>query len=168
MPDYAVSTGGRIYVARVTEDGAALQVSLDGQMVPVQLDPWVGSTYFRFTAGDRTGTAVIRRGGPELIVTLGEEQYRLRVEPAVPIVRKAATNASGAREVKAPMPGLVVSVEVAEGQIVEQGRAVAVMEAMKMQSEIRAPVRGKVTAVQVQAGQEVAGAAVLVVMEPTG
>jgi biotin carboxyl carrier protein len=69
-------------------------------------------------------------------------------------------------EVTAPIPGLVVSVEVAEGDVVEQGRPVVIMEAMKMQSEMRTPMGGIVTAVHVKPGQEVMGGTVLVTVAP--
>jgi biotin carboxyl carrier protein len=69
--------------------------------------------------------------------------------------------------VVAPIPGLVVSVEVAPGQEVPAGAVLLILEAMKMHSEIRAPAAGRVAAVRVRAGQEVAGGAVLAVLEPT-
>ena len=168
MPEYAVTSGEQTYLVRVTGDGSMLQVSLDGQLVPVRLEPVVGSTHFRVTAGELRRSAVIRRSGGDIIVTLDDEQYRLRVEPAVPIARRTRMSASGAGEVKAPMPGLVVSVDVAEGDTVEQGRPVAVMEAMKMQSEMRTPLAGKVTAVHVKPGQEVMGGTILVTVAPSG
>lgn len=168
MPEYAVVTGGRTHLVGVTGDGPALQVSLEGHLVPVRLEPVVGSTQFRVTAGELRQSAMIRRSGADIIVTLDDEQYRVRVELAVPIARKTPTSPSGAGEVKAPIPGLVVSVEVAEGDIVEQGRPVAVMEAMKMQSEMRAPVAGTVTSVRIRPGQEVMGGTVLVTIMPAG
>jgi len=57
--------------------------------------------------------------------------------------------------IKAPMPGLVLRVEVEVGQRVEAGTGVVVLEAMKMENEIRAPGAGVVTAVRVTAGQAV-------------
>ena len=162
MPEYVVISGPRRYFVHVTGDGSALQVSLRGAHVPVRLEPVAGSTCFRLAAGDRRQSAVIRRSGADIIVTLDDEQYRLRVESALPIERKTPVSPSGAGEVKAPMPGLVVSVAVAEGDQVEQGRLLVVMEAMKMQSELRAPWAGIVTAVYVRAGQEVMGGTVLV------
>jgi propionyl-CoA carboxylase alpha chain len=64
----------------------------------------------------------------------------------------------------APMPGTVVRVEAADGQTVEQGATVLVMEAMKMEHRIAAPVAGVVTALGVEAGQQVEAGAVLAVI----
>ena len=166
MPEYAVAAGGRTHVVRVAGEGPALQVSVDGQTSSLRLEPLVGSTYFQLTSGDLRRSVVIRRSGGEIVVTLDDEQYRLRAGPAVPITRRSASGPSMMGEVKAPIPGLIVSVEIAEGDVVEQGRSLVVMEAMKMQSELRAPVGGIVTAVHVRPGQEVMGGTLLVGIDP--
>jgi pyruvate carboxylase subunit B len=64
--------------------------------------------------------------------------------------------------VKAPMPGMVLRLEVKLGQTVTQGSGVAVLEAMKMENEIKAPAAGVVSAILVEAGQAVDKGAVLV------
>jgi biotin carboxyl carrier protein len=107
-----------------------------------------------------------RRSGDEIIVTLDDGQYRLRVEPAMPIARRTRAGRAAAADLRAPIPGLIVSLDAVEGQRVEQGRPLVVMEAMKMQSELRAPVAGRVAAVHVAPGQEVMGGTVLVTIVP--
>ena len=64
----------------------------------------------------------------------------------------------------APMPGTVVAVAVAEGDRVEAGAKVLVMEAMKMQHTVSAPAEGTVTAINVHPGQQVAAGDVLAVV----
>ena len=61
-----------------------------------------------------------------------------------------------------PMPGLVVSIDVEEGQEVEEGEAVCVVEAMKMQNIIRAETTGTVRAINVAAGDSVAADEIMV------
>jgi len=61
-----------------------------------------------------------------------------------------------------PMPGLVVSIDVEEGQEVEEGEAVCVVEAMKMQNIIRAEATGTVKAINVAAGDSVAADEIMV------
>ncbi|HEX9393001.1 MAG TPA: biotin/lipoyl-containing protein, partial [Gemmatimonadales bacterium] len=67
--------------------------------------------------------------------------------------------------VKAPMPGLVVRVEVQEGQRVEAGAGLVVVEAMKMENELRATRAGVVSRVHVKAGQTVDRGVPLVTLE---
>ena len=71
---------------------------------------------------------------------------------------------------EAVMPGVVVEVLVAEGEGVEAGQALVILEAMKMQNEIRAKGRGVVREVHVEAGQAVASGERLVTLgeEPGG
>lgn len=65
----------------------------------------------------------------------------------------------------APMPGLVVSVDVAPGAQVEKGQVLAVLEAMKMQHQLRAAVDGSVAEVFVAAGQQIDSGAVILTIE---
>ena len=64
-----------------------------------------------------------------------------------------------------PMPGLVVSVDVEVGQEVEEGEAVCIVEAMKMQNIIRAEATGKVKTINVGAGDSVAADEIMVEFE---
>ncbi|MDP3890101.1 biotin/lipoyl-containing protein, partial [Nocardioides sp.] len=64
----------------------------------------------------------------------------------------------------APMPGTVVSVVAEQGQQVEAGATVLVLEAMKMQHTVSAPHAGTVTDLPVTAGQQVAAGDVLAVV----
>jgi len=56
---------------------------------------------------------------------------------------------------KAPMPGMVVSIPVQEGQEIRKGNVLVVLESMKMQNELRSPRDGKVIRVRVKAGDRV-------------
>jgi biotin carboxyl carrier protein len=169
MPEYSVATGRRTFVVNVAREGTGLRVAIDGRMYPVDFERWLGSTHYVLTREASIIPVVIRTDGDERLVGIADEQYRVRVTRRVPIARRGGGPAAAtSREVRAPMPGLVVSVRVAVGELVEAGRALAIIEAMKMQSEIRAPVAGRVSAVRAQAGQEVMGGAVLLTIEPSG
>jgi propionyl-CoA carboxylase alpha chain len=66
----------------------------------------------------------------------------------------------------APMPGSVIAVRAALGDVVQEGQPILVMEAMKMQHTIAAPYAGTVTELSASAGQQVEAGAVLAVVEP--
>lgn len=74
----------------------------------------------------------------------------------------SAGGAGGAPALKAPMPGLVVRVAVENGQAVEVGAPVVIVEAMKMENELRAPAAAQVSKVRVAAGDAVEKDQVLV------
>ena len=63
---------------------------------------------------------------------------------------------------KAPMPGLVVRIQVQEGQRVESGAPLIVLEAMKMENELKAPAPGQVKSLRVSPGEAVEKGQVLV------
>ena len=67
--------------------------------------------------------------------------------------------------VKAPMPGLVVRIEVEPGQRVVSGAGLVVVEAMKMENELRAARAGTVIKVHVEVGQAVEKGTPLVTLE---
>ena len=64
--------------------------------------------------------------------------------------------------VRSPLPGVIISVDVKEGQAVKKGQKVAVLEAMKMENEIQADSDGTVAAVLVHQGDSVLEGAELV------
>ena len=64
------------------------------------------------------------------------------------------------------MPGTVLAVHVTEGQQVDAGEVLGVLEAMKMELSLRAPVSGAVTTVAVAAGDQVALGATLFEVAP--
>ena len=80
--------------------------------------------------------------------------------PKAAPARPAAAPA-GAETVKAPMPGNILEVRVKDGQSVQAGDVLFILEAMKMENEIMAPAAGTVSGVAVQKGSAVATGAVL-------
>ncbi len=72
---------------------------------------------------------------------------------------------SGRQNVTAPMPGKVVRVLVAAGEVVETGQGLVVVEAMKMQNELKAARPGRVVEVRARDGETVGAGDVLVVLE---
>ena len=62
---------------------------------------------------------------------------------------------TGPQPIRAPMPGLVVKLEVEEGDTVEAGQGVVIVEAMKMENELKAEASGVVSRIHVAAGEAV-------------
>jgi biotin carboxyl carrier protein len=63
------------------------------------------------------------------------------------------------------MPGKVIAVLVAEGETVEKGQGLVIVEAMKMENEVRSPINGEVKDIKVLPGETVEGGAVLLIVE---
>jgi acetyl/propionyl-CoA carboxylase alpha subunit len=115
--------------------------------------------------GGRRALVAIDGGPGEWVVTLRGRPIRVTVRSHRDrLLAEAATSGghrSGAAEVRASLPGLVVRV-VRVGDDVEAGDPLVTIEAMKMQNEIRAPRGGRVAEVLVAPGQAIASGALLV------
>ena len=72
------------------------------------------------------------------------------------------SNRSIVKQVKAPMPGLILSINVVEGEKVKMGNAILVLEAMKMENIIKSPCDGVIKKVGVSEGDSVEKNQVLV------
>ena len=79
--------------------------------------------------------------------------------------RAARAAGAGGGSVKSVMPGVVVSLLASEGDEVEEGQPLLVLEAMKMQNEIAAPAAGTVRLIHVKEGEAVSAGAKLVDLE---
>ena len=93
-------------------------------------------------------------------VVLGQPAAEKASDDATP-----AANVNTANAIKAPLPGVITSIEVEVGQEVNAGDTVVVLEAMKMANNIEAEKSGKVTAICVKQGENVMEDAPLVVIE---
>lgn len=75
--------------------------------------------------------------------------------PSRPASSRPARSRGEEAGLLAPMPGKVIRVNVAEGDSVEKGAAILVLEAMKMEHEIRAPRSGRVLRLPFRVGDQV-------------
>ena len=145
-------TGGKSASADWSEISAGVySILLGGESFEVRV--------FRSDPDGRgeNGHFVIATRGSEIDVKIRDRRARRQ---------KSAISASGApQEIRAPMPGRVVKVLAREGEPVEAGDGLLVIEAMKMQNEIRAPRPGRVEKVLVREGDGVeAGASLLLLV----
>ncbi len=94
---------------------------------------------------------------PTSVDAVGIAGYTLPAEPA--------TEKQVGGEIRALMPGRITSILVKEGDAVEPGSPLLILEAMKMQNEIVSPISGRVKGIQVQEGAAVKKDSILIVVE---
>ncbi len=111
-------------------------------------------------------TADFASDGHHVLISLNGEGYTLAKPPPPDVDRAgpAGTDAAGA-SLTAPMPGTVVRVSVSEGEVVEEGQLLLVLEAMKMEQSVKAPHAGRVSSLPYGEGDLVPGGAVLAEIE---
>jgi acetyl/propionyl-CoA carboxylase alpha subunit len=131
-------------------DGTAVQA--DFQSVadqPVYTLLLNGQSFEALVYPSERGVQVLLRGRLFDFIVEDERQRRLRQSSGGGAVQ------SGEYQLKAPMPGLIVSVPVEEGQEIQSGDDLIILESMKMQNELKAPRDGTVSRVRVKAGDNV-------------
>jgi 3-methylcrotonyl-CoA carboxylase alpha subunit len=111
-------------------------------------------------AGQSLIASVVARQNQLVLFANGEERT-LQLAPS--FEAEAATPTSG--NLRAPMPGKVITLHVSAGAKVTRGQALLVMEAMKMEHTIHAPADGVISALLYQAGEQVAEDAQLIEFE---
>jgi len=161
---YVVDVGGRSVVVEL--DGETARV--DGAELRVGLTDLVGTPLALLTIGDVVRRVGVGRGSRRGKYTLSIDGRRFAVEAlderthAIRQLSAAVAPPAGPAPLVAPMPGLIVRVNVAAGDTVQAGQGLVVMEAMKMENELRAAAAGVVKAVRVAPGTAVERGATLV------
>jgi biotin carboxyl carrier protein len=158
---YAIESGPgehTVEIDRVTSgpEGIDVVARVDGRPYSLRLEE-VEPRVFWFVDGARSREATVAPAeGGQVTVELDGRRLELRVlDRRTRLARARRGPAEGGTvEIRAPMPGRVVRVLVADGALVADGQAVVVIEAMKMQNEVKSPRAGTVR-VRVNDGQAV-------------
>ena len=146
-------------------------VTLDGNSAIAHLEDIPGTPVRLVTIGNEVHRVVVRRGSTKGAYTLWVDGWRFDGDAldertrAIREITAAASKSTGPAPVVAPMPGLIVRVNVAVGDQVQMGQGLVVMEAMKMENELRASSGGRVKSIGATPGTAVEKGAVLVELE---
>ena len=165
---YYVHIAGKERVVELREQDGAYTVILDGEPWSADLALLSEPSLHSLLLNGHSREMVLSKKGETVQVSLDGETIEARVlDELSRALAEAADHApQGALEILAPMPGVIAAVLVEPGENVEAGRAVIVLEAMKMQNELTSDAGGIVERILVRAGDSVAGGAVLVQLAP--
>ncbi len=153
---YVTSIEGREYIVDIIDEH---HVSVDGVTYQVDFMPVGDQPVYSLVVDGHSIDAHVYPDEDTWQVLFHGELFTASVEDE----REKRLRASLAGKVaehedfhlKAPMPGMVVSIPVLEGQAVQRDDVLVVLESMKMQNELRSPRAGKVTRLRVKAGDRV-------------
>ena len=159
---YAVRVGDRDLDVEVTPEGRFLVA--DTVVAADLVEVVRGRVWSVVIEGSAHEVAFL--GADRVWVDGDEVRLDIADERAVAAGRASARAGSAREEIRAPMPGLLKRVHVAEGARVVAGDALVTLEAMKMENELRAGHAGTVARVAAAAGTKVDGGALLVVISP--
>lgn len=165
MNSYFVTISGREYIVRLEKEGAVL---VNGEQAPIdilQLDErsfsiLVNGKSEKVIAEKTNGTYQVQINGRQLEAAIESERMRLLKQ----FERQSASRVSKA-EIRAPMPALVIKLEVNVGDEVKVGQGLIILEAMKMENEIKAHSAGRVKEIHVVKGKPVEKGELIMILE---
>jgi biotin carboxyl carrier protein len=153
---YLATVDNRVYEIEIRGES---EISLDGQAVivdcrsmgeqPVYSLLIDGKSYEALVDATDSGMRILLRGRSYDVTLEDERQSRLRRASGMEVAPE------GEFHLRAPMPGLVVAIPVAEDQAVSRGQDLVILESMKMQNELKSPRDGIVSRIRVQPGDSV-------------
>lgn len=146
MATYRVNVGNREFVVDVNGN----QVAVDGKPVQATLTALNNGGLVLLRNENRARELHVQaKSSSEYAVMVNGRHLVAQVEKNNGKCKKRA-EAAVAGAINAPMPGMVVNVLVEEGQTVESGDPLVILESMKMQMQLRAPVGGQIQKIAVQ------------------
>lgn len=163
----SLTSGGETRRLAVESHESSFRVVAEGRAVNVALEAAAGGTRWSVLLGGqrRTIDAVRDAGG----IFLRDGGFEGRVAIALAVAAEAAAreaNGQGGDSVRATMPGTVAAIHVREGERVEAGQVVAVLESMKLFMDLKSPAAGTVTRVAAKPGTTAAAGELLIAIEP--
>jgi len=162
---YTVHAGESGFEVDINRDGV---IRLDGQVLDADLQPSADPTLYSLILDHRSyelrvepcnGSYRVQLRGVTCDVVVEDERRRLLAG-----LKSASDPGSGEIMIKSPMPGIVIDISVNEGDLVNAGQTLAVVESMKMHNEFHAPRAGTVKAVRVKTGAKVLQDAILITL----
>ncbi len=155
---YATTINNKTYIIEINDDKRvfvdSVEYAVDFESVsgqPVYSLLLDGRSYEAYVYADEETDAwqVLLSGDLYTVQVEDEREKRLRAQAG------GVAAATGEFNLKAPMPGLIVDVLVAEGQAVKKGDILIILESMKMQNELKSPIDGTVQRVRAKGGESV-------------
>ncbi len=166
-----------IYYAKLKDGESKVHIQKDGENYSCSIDDKVfvadaslidGPAAMSLIVDKKCYEIIVTRSGRTFTVSTGGDKFEIELFDELERRSQEASvqlAEGGDEEVKAPMPGVVVSVEVARGDTVEAGTPVVIVEAMKMQNEISALGAGTVKDILVKTGDVVESRQTLLVLD---
>jgi len=105
----------------------------------------------------------------EYVINVNANNYTVKISNEIDQLIKEMGFTIGssikANSIKAPMPGIILSINVEENQEVKEGETLLILEAMKMENAISAPKAGFIKSIYAKSGETVEKGALLIEME---
>ena len=153
---YVSNVNGVEYLIEIVDER---HIIVNGRTLTVDFNSVSGQPVYSLLVDGRSFEGFVYPGESEWEVLLMGRQFPVVVEDEREKRLRAAAGGSvseaGEFHLRSPMPGMVVSIPVEEGQQIEKGDVLLILESMKMQNELKAPRAGTVGRIRVKMGESV-------------
>jgi biotin carboxyl carrier protein len=165
---FIAKLGEQTYTVEIEETGKSVyRISVDGNEFLVD-GKKTGRTNYSLIVDSRSFEIEVDNTDDEYRVLVDGRNYRINMvdERRMRIgSAQSGLELQGRQSISVPMPGKIVAVLATEGDTVEKGQGLVIVEAMKMENEVRSPIAGEVKEIKVKPGDTVEGGAVLLIVE---
>lgn len=167
MEDLIIQVGNKEFLARLVKNEMS-NVIVDGKPYSIEVLNKYSDNFYCLSINNRVfqiefdmqpdGEAVIFVDGFDFNVSITDETRKLLKQFAL---KKGNDDKEGIIKIKAPMPGMVIKILVNEGQQVEKGDTLIIIEAMKMENALKTSFSGIIKNIKAQTGKPVEKGAIL-------
>jgi biotin carboxyl carrier protein len=145
------------------KEGGVFHAAVDEQSFDVSVE-FIGREDLLLNINRKIFNVTVNSNSLSHSVFVNGRLFRIEKRSALKIL-KEEKGRQKKKDIKITMPGRVVQVLAAEGDDVEEGHAVLVLEAMKMQNEIKSPQAGRIVRMNFKAGDYVEAGSILFSVE---
>ena len=152
---YITTINNKEFAVEINDDN---QITIDGKVIEVDFESVSGQpvysllidgkSYEGYVYPDENNWQVLLRG--QLFQAIVEDEREKRLRAA-----SGSVSEDGEFHLKAPMPGLIVSIPVSEGDTITKGQVLLILESMKMQNELKSPKDGIIHRIKIKPGEKV-------------
>jgi biotin carboxyl carrier protein len=153
---YITTVEDKQFLVEIIDDK---HISVDGKVYEVDFESVSGQPVYSLIVDGKSHESYVAAGDQDWQVLLRGRLYPVTVEDEREMRLRSAAGGgvaeTGEFHLRAPMPGLVVTILVEEGQSIKKGQVLLILESMKMQNELKSPRDGVIGRLRVKPGETV-------------
>jgi biotin carboxyl carrier protein len=166
---YLAKIKDKDFTIEIIETAGKWEVQLNGSKISIDMAKIKPPHLFSLLIDNKSLDVEVVKNSQGYVVHLEGKKYECVLEEERRAQLKSLAGFKAAlhqdKELRAPMPGLILAIEVKEDDLVKVGQGLVIVEAMKMENEIKAKFDAKVKAIKVKPKQTVEQGEILIVFE---
>ena len=152
---YITTIDGKEFTLEIIDEK---HVSINGKFLEVDFESVSGQPVYSLIIDGKSHEGYVYPDDENWQVLLRGQLYQASVEDEREKRLRAAGGSvaeDGEFHLKAPMPGMIVSIPVSEGDVIQKGQVLLILESMKMQNELKSPKDGTIHRIRIKVGETV-------------